>query len=170
MTEAEKTAPQAAPRLVRGLEASVGCLAAAMLFAMMALTFVDVLGRYLFRAPVQGAYDLVALAMGIVVFAGLPVVTVRGEHLQIGLFENLIRGTARRVLSLLIDLVSVVVLSVYAWRIFLHARHLLRSGEVMVSLAVSVAPFALFMSAMSAASAAIVLALVVGRMRLLLHS
>jgi TRAP-type C4-dicarboxylate transport system permease small subunit len=165
MTGDDPLARKPPSALARRLETSLGGLAAAALFAMMAVTFFDVLGRYLFHAPIQGAYETVALCMGIAVFAALPVVTAREEHLQIGLFENAMAPGLKRWVAVIIDLISAVVLAVYAWRVGGHGLHLLRTGEVLVSLKISVGPFALFMAAMAAASSLIALLLAAGKLR-----
>lgn len=160
-----KAKASASPTLIRALERSLGYLAAGMLFAMMVLTFIDVVGRYFFHAPVQGAYELIAIAMGVLIFSALPVVTARDDHLTIGLAENLIRGRARRLLDLLFSLICFCVLAGFAWCIGQHAAHLARTGEVMVSLRVVVAPFAFFMCVMAIVSAVIMALITVARAR-----
>lgn len=52
---------------------------------MVALTFVDVLGRRLFNTPVFGANDLTEHLMAIIIFSGLPVLTARRAHLSVDL-------------------------------------------------------------------------------------
>ena len=43
-----------------------------MLFAMMALTFVDVIGRYVVNSPLLGAYELTEVLLALVVFGAVP--------------------------------------------------------------------------------------------------
>ena len=49
-------------------------MVALFLFAMAALTFVDVIGRYVFSAPVPGTFESVGLLLGLVTFAALPLI------------------------------------------------------------------------------------------------
>ena len=71
-------------RMVRRLDRTLGLVLAALMFAMMLLTFVDVVGRQLFNAPVLGGNELTRIAMGLLVYIGLPLVCLRREHITIG--------------------------------------------------------------------------------------
>jgi TRAP-type C4-dicarboxylate transport system permease small subunit len=77
--------------------ADAACMvgAGAVLLAMMLMTFIDVAGRYFFKAPLGFAYEMTQLAMATVVFLALPSVSVRGLHVTTGLFENAFRGIGR---------------------------------------------------------------------------
>jgi len=74
------------PTLSR-VQRAVETLLVATLFLMVALTFVVVIGRRFFDMPVYGAHDLTVLMKALIVFAGLPVLTVRRELLSIDLFD-----------------------------------------------------------------------------------
>ncbi len=64
-------------------------IAAVMIFAMAALTFLDVIGRYVFAAPIQGTFEIVGLLLGVVTFSALPLVTHSRSHITVDLFEHL---------------------------------------------------------------------------------
>ena len=66
--------------LRRVLEALCGTLAASALFGIMWLTLVDVAGRKAISTSVPGSLELTELLMVLVIFAGLPLVSLRGEH------------------------------------------------------------------------------------------
>jgi len=70
-------------------------IAAVMIFAMAILTFVDVIGRYIFSAPIQGTFEIVGLLLGAVTFAALPLVTYSRTHITVDLFDSFIRGKFR---------------------------------------------------------------------------
>lgn len=59
------------------------------LFMMVVINFVDVSGRHLFNHPIFGIQDLTEHLMAIVVFCGLPLVTMAGTHLTVDLFDKL---------------------------------------------------------------------------------
>lgn len=59
-----------------------------MLFAMIALTFADVLGRKLFEKPVFGAHDITEHLMALIIFSGLPLLTAQRGHLCVDLFDR----------------------------------------------------------------------------------
>lgn len=81
-------------------------IAAVCLFAMMAITFADVIGRYLLSSPLRGAYELTEYLLALMVFTVLPEVTQRREHVTTGLFEKAFSGRLRRLKSALIHLFS----------------------------------------------------------------
>ena len=65
-----------------------GLLAAVALFAIMGLTFVDVLGRKFLGGSVPGSLELTELLMVVVIFTSLPLVALSGEHV---VFDSLDR-------------------------------------------------------------------------------
>jgi TRAP-type C4-dicarboxylate transport system permease small subunit len=117
-------------------------VAASILFAMMAVTAVDVFGRYLFNSPLQGSYELTQLFMLALVFSALPSVTRRTEHITVGLFENAFSGWMRAARDVAIA-VLVAVCAVYlAWRLYILAGRFGAFGDTTATLRVPIAPFA----------------------------
>jgi len=53
------------------------------LSGMVLLTFIDVIGRRLFGAPLYGAHDATEHLMAIMVFCGLPLLTAARGHLTV---------------------------------------------------------------------------------------
>jgi TRAP-type transport system small permease protein len=66
----------------RILELLCGLLSGGALFAIMALTFFDVLGRKLLSNSITGSLELTELLMVVVIFGALPLVSGRGEHVE----------------------------------------------------------------------------------------
>lgn len=115
----------AAQRLERWL-----ALAPAMiLFAMMAITFANVFLRYLFRAPLSGALEILSYLMGLLVFLSLPLVTARGEHVRVGLIDNAIPGWLRQVRGVAFNLVMAGASVMLGWRMALFGQQLLSWGD-----------------------------------------
>ena len=59
----------------RRADTILGVAASAILLAMMLLTFVDVVARYVFSRPVRGAFEVTELMLVVLIFAGLPLVS-----------------------------------------------------------------------------------------------
>jgi TRAP-type C4-dicarboxylate transport system permease small subunit len=91
---------------------SCGALAAAALFGIMWLTVVDVIGRKFFSNSVPGGLELTEIMMVCVIFAGLPLVSWRGEHV---VFDTLDRVIPPRIRALQVRLVHVLCALVFAW-------------------------------------------------------
>ncbi len=91
-------------------------VAAVMIFSMAGLTFLDVLGRYVFSAPIQGTFEIVGLLLGVVTFAALPLVTHSRTHITVDLFDSFIRGKFRWVQQFLTLIGSACVIAFIAER------------------------------------------------------
>lgn len=76
--------------LVRRLAALPVLLASAALFAMMVMTFADVVLRSAFDAPIEQATELTRIFLAVAVFAVLPVISARREgHIAVDLSDPL---------------------------------------------------------------------------------
>lgn len=109
---------------------SLQIILASSVLLMMGLTFVDVLGRYLFTAPISGAFEMTQFLLAITVFAALPLVTWREGHIVVSLFEVKKQGllrTAQRVTIMIVSGVSLGLVALFLWR---EAVTLDQSGQV----------------------------------------
>lgn len=134
--------------------------AAVILFALMALTFGDVVGRE-FNAPIPGAYDLTKLSLGVLLFTALPLVTWEEKHLTVDLVVGAIPARLRRPLRVASVLLSAFVLSVFAWRLWVQGLSLADYGQKAETLGVPVAPMAYFLAVFAGLAAVVSLLLAV---------
>ena len=58
-----------------------------LLFCLMAITCADVIGRYFFGTPVYGAFEMTEMLLAALIFVGLPLVTLRNEHITVDLLD-----------------------------------------------------------------------------------
>lgn len=101
--------------VLNGIQRGVSGLLVLMLSAMVALTFVDVLGRRLFNTPVFGANDITEHLMAIIIFTGLPLLTARRGHLSIDLLDHWLLRPAWRPWHKVVDVLIATVLALIAW-------------------------------------------------------
>ncbi len=120
----------------------LGAIAATILFAMMSVTAVDVFGRYLFNSPLQGGYEFTQLLMLCVVFAGLPTVTRRNEHITVGLFTNAFHGWGKVARDAIIALIVAVVSLYLAYRLYILGNRFSGFGDVTATTKFPLAPIA----------------------------
>ncbi|NDV02424.1 TRAP transporter small permease [Pseudoroseicyclus tamaricis] len=92
--------------LVPGDLWALRAITALLLFAMMALTFVDVLGRYLFNAPVYGAAEMIQILLAATIFSGFGLVSDADSHITVDLFEAPLAKAFGRPRRIFIGLVS----------------------------------------------------------------
>ncbi len=62
--------------------------------ALMLLTAVDVVSRYIFNWPLRGAFELTELGLLVLIFAGLPLASRRGEHVTLDFIDQVARASA----------------------------------------------------------------------------
>lgn len=128
-------------------------VASVLLFAMMLVTFVDVVGRYFFGHSLNGAYELTEVLLGLIVFAGLPMVTWRREHVTVDLLTSRLPGLPRDALARLAAAATTLVLAVLAWRLGVTAHDLIGYGDATVFLGIPLGPVAGVMAALSGVGA-----------------
>lgn len=146
-------ATPAAPLLDRAVQAGLGVLVAAVLFVLMALTCVDVIGRYLLARPVPGALEIVEILVAATVYLALPLVTLRGEHVTADVFDAVMPDWLLRVQHVSASLLSGGVSLVLAWRLWLRAERMMGYGDTTAVLKITLYPLAYTMSAMMALAA-----------------
>ena len=141
----------------RLLDFGLKVVTAIFLFAMMALTAADVVGRYLLNAPISGGFEIVQYMMALVVFAALPVTTAADGHLTVSIVPTALHGTMGRLHRVFIRLISAVALLLIAWRMADQAQILDNSQQVSGYLQLPLAPIAAAMAALAALAALIML-------------
>jgi TRAP-type C4-dicarboxylate transport system permease small subunit len=132
--------------LKRLLEALCAALAAAALFAIMMLTLVDVSGRKAISTSVPGSLELTELLMVAVIFAGLPLVSLRGEHVVFDSLDPLLPAWLRRAQSLLVDFSCALLLGGMAWLMWVKAGQMTEYGDTTAQLKIPQGPFVYAMS------------------------
>ncbi|HCY98655.1 MAG: hypothetical protein A3D16_17575 [Rhodobacterales bacterium RIFCSPHIGHO2_02_FULL_62_130] len=108
-------------RLWTGIEKGLEAVISLCLLAMVALTVIDVAGRYFFNAPLSGGYEISEILMGMTVFSALPLASRAENHLAIGLLTDRLTGNARRWHRIVILLISVLGLGFIGWRMTVQA-------------------------------------------------
>ena len=127
--------------------AGIACL---VLFAMMVLTFVDVVGRYLFLSPLPAAYELVSLMMPAIIFCALPLTVLREGHVTVDLLDGFIPGAVARIQGVAVSLFSAVALGLITWRLGVKAYEDRYYESVTDELLLQIWPFGAAMCLLSA--------------------
>ncbi len=117
---------------------------AALLGGMAAVTIVDVIGRYFLNRPLQGAFELTEVLMAAVIFAALPSLTLRREHIAIDLLDRYYPARLARLRDRLVEVVSALVVACLAWVFLGQARQVHADGLYTQVLQLPLAPVVLF--------------------------
>lgn len=149
--------------LARLAPALLGGACAATLLAMVGLTVVDVIGRYLFAAPVPGAGELIELLLVGLIFLGLPLVSLSDGHVTVDLATERLPAWTRAPLLVLARLVNALVLGVVGWRLLVMGAALAGYGETSLYLRLPIAPFAYGAAVLCWLAALLLLGMVIAR-------
>ena len=112
------------------VQKTVGLMLVVLLSAMVALTFVDVLGRRLLNMPVFGANDITEHLMAVIIFSGLPLLTARRGHLSIDLLDHWLLRPQWRMWHKAVDVLIAAVLGLIAWEYFVAIAEARQINEV----------------------------------------
>ncbi|MDH3234727.1 MAG: TRAP transporter small permease [Alphaproteobacteria bacterium] len=127
--------------------AVVSCL---LLFAMMALTFVDVAGRYLFNSPLPALHEIISFTMPGIIFCVLPTVCFREGHVTIDLLDGFVPQHWKRWQGFAVNLFSAAAMALIGWRLAVRAYDHFQFDEATDELYLSLWPFSLFAAVLSA--------------------
>ncbi len=149
-------------KLEHALYVALGTTAGLALLAMMFLAFIDVSARKL-NMPIAGGVELTELLMVVLIFCGLPLVSMRGEHVTFDLVDSFLPAAVRSVLMHGMQLVAGMVFLALSWFLWGRASRFVEDGLTTAQLKISVAPFAFVMCAMLAITGLIHLSLAFSR-------
>jgi TRAP-type C4-dicarboxylate transport system permease small subunit len=123
------------------LEIACSLLSGLGLFAIMALTFFDVLGRKFASNSIPGSLEMTEMLMVVVIFASLPLVSMRGEHVLFDSLDVYLPAPVLTAQKAAIHVILALLLLGLAFLMWRTAGEFLASGETTAQLRVSKAPF-----------------------------
>ena len=136
------------PEAREWLERLLGVIAGAVLFAMMMLTAVDVVGRYVFNRPVAGAFEVTEMMLAALIYCGLPLVSQRRDHIVIDTFDYLMSRGVKRGLDMMAEVLCSLTLFGLAYLVFGRAARVAQYGDTTTVLRLQLAPVAYLMAVM----------------------
>ena len=140
MTDVASTA------LKRRADLLLGVVASGVLFAMMGLTVVDVVARYVFNRPLRGAFEVTELMLLVLIFAGLPLVSFSDEHATMDFIDRVLGPRAQRWLERGVQLVNGAFMLFLAWLVWLKANRIWGYRDTTDVLRIVYGPFVYFMA------------------------
>ncbi|HET9489315.1 MAG TPA: TRAP transporter small permease [Methylomirabilota bacterium] len=150
-------------RWERGADAVLGIAASILLMALMLLTVVDVMGRYVLNRPLAGAFEVTELLLVVLIFAGLPLVSYADGHVTMDFIDRLLPAATRRPLERGVHVVSATVLALLSRLVWLKADRIWAYRDATDVLRIVYGPFVYFMAIMIAVTGLIHLAKALAR-------
>ena len=117
-------------------------IASAALAVIAAVTFFDVVGRYFFNAPFAFTVELTQLAMAIVVYFGVGLVTHEDAHISADVVTLRLPPRGRALFALVMNLLAAAFLVLMVWRLWVQADFLRGKGDTTMVWTVPLWPFA----------------------------
>jgi TRAP-type transport system small permease protein len=133
-------------RWERHADSLLGVAASTILMAMMLLTVVDVVARYVFNRPLAGAFEVTELMLLVLIFAGLPLVTYADEHAVMDFIDRLLSPRAQTMLQRAVQIASAAVMFLLTWLIWLKADRIWAYRDATDVLRIVYGPFVYFMA------------------------
>jgi len=143
----------------RAVAPALGVFAALVLFAMMLLTCCDVVGRYFLSRPIFGAFELTEMLLAALIFAGLPLVTLRNEHVTVDLLDPITPDWLFRIQHVVACVLGMLSTGYLAWRLWTRALSMDSAGETTAQLKFKLAYLTYGMSILMALTAVALLVL-----------
>ncbi len=141
MTAQAASSEAGLPRWLAGIRGVLGTVAAVALFAMMTLTFLDVVGRKFLGHSIIGSVELTEMTMLAMIFAGIPLASLAGEHVVFDMLDAVLPDRVRYWQARLANAICAVLIGVAAWFVFNRAMRTASMGDTTAQLLVPVAPF-----------------------------
>lgn len=102
----------------RKITGAFGLIGAVGLFLMVALTFVDVILRYVFGKPITGSQEMVEFLMIITMYGGMPYAAAQGMLLTVDALVKKFHPTVRKALRFFFTILCAFCASVMCQKIF----------------------------------------------------
>ncbi|HMT92481.1 TRAP transporter small permease [uncultured Thiothrix sp.] len=130
MTSAEQITQHSEKGLARWLALALNLIAGSALLAMMVITCIDVIGRYLFNKPLVGGVELIEVLLGVMIFMALPVISWRNEQVVVDILDPFIPPHVNFIRTILFNLLTAIALVVIGQRIWDLGARASSHGEV----------------------------------------
>ena len=119
------------------------------LFVIMWLTVVDVFFRDAFNISITGLFEVTEVLMGILVFSGVPIITSKNGHVSVTILDSFVGQKLRTIQKIIVNLVCVVILSMFAWQLWVVAGDLAGYNDVTLFARIPLSPICYFMAVMT---------------------
>jgi TRAP-type C4-dicarboxylate transport system permease small subunit len=109
-------------------------VAAVAIFAMMALTCVDVFLRYFFRRPIPGTYEIVALLGAVAVSFAMAHTLAKKGHVAVSLIVQMFPKRLQGIVESFISIFGIILFGLITWQSILYGIDCQRACEVSLTL------------------------------------
>ena len=138
----------------------MACVAVVM-FGMMSVTFIDVVGRYFFSAPIPGGFELIQFMLPLAMFGALPVITRAESHIVISVLTGVLKGNGAWIQRCCVLIGCIIVNVGITYLMWLQGSELAEAKQISGFLEWSYAPPAYLISLLSAVTVIILMLMLI---------
>lgn len=104
-------------------------LAAVCVVAMATITCSDIVMRALLNHPIFGSEELVSICAILTIAFSLPYSHKKDVHIGVEILVRLLSKRTQSIIKVITNIISVILMSIISWRMFLFAASIAKSGE-----------------------------------------
>jgi len=101
----------------------------ALLTIAIIITIANVVMRQLLKAPIYGAIEMIQYTVLLAICFGLPSCTLHGGHAKVTLLLEALSRSARIIVNVIVDLISIVLFGVISYNLFGSVETVMRTGR-----------------------------------------
>lgn len=116
------------------LDTGMASIAAVVVLIMMLLSSTDILLRYFFNRPIEGAYEAMQFMMGGVAFFGLSYVQGNRANITMDIISSRFSGKAELIIDIIMLAIMFAISAIIGWRGGANALDAWRAGDVTIGL------------------------------------
>jgi TRAP-type transport system small permease protein len=128
-------------KVIVSISSAMSNCATFSLMILMLIIVADVFLRCFFNHPILGSVEIVELMLLVTVFLVLPNNQYKKINIVIDVFYSRMSQKARRIMDIIIDVASLIIVSLLSWRAFTHFQFFIDSKSSTDLLKMPVAPF-----------------------------
>jgi TRAP-type C4-dicarboxylate transport system permease small subunit len=123
-------------------------IASVGLFGMMVVVVIDVVGRYVFKHPLLGAYELVGYLMAIAGPWAIAYSQIQRGHIRVDFILKRFSRRGQAVITSISYSIGLAVFSVLSWRMVVLSQYYssLKHGNTTDTMGIPIAPFAIIVA------------------------
>lgn len=115
-----KKLAKASESVIDRLSQWLGILATVFVMAIMVLTVIDVLLRFVFNFPIQGSVELCEYFIVMGGFLGAAWCAVKGGHVKVGMIIDRLSPRAQCIADVVNYVLGIIVIPLVSWRLFIQ--------------------------------------------------
>lgn len=118
------------PAPIHWLAVIMNVISGTILMGLMAITFIDVLGRTFLNKPLTGSTELTQVTLCLIIFTALPVISWRNEHVVVDILDDYIPPKIHMIRTVIFHILGAIGLVFIGQRLMVLGERSLSHNEI----------------------------------------